>query len=236
MFKKILSSSVLAVSVLTVMTANAAPNTATDNTVTNQADTPSISSISNTTPSGFYVTGQLGYAATHMQDKIVVTPSFSDTKQLPNGGLAGRLAIGYQLNPNLAVELGYLQLSKLKTDRPGHNGYADMSETLRQNAIDLTAKAMLPINDKFSAYGKLGVAYLTSIDTATDINSTWNTNGTNGDNIAKHKLAPEVAIGASYNVTPNVFVDASLTHIQPLGKNRPGNIDFAAVGLGYSFG
>ena len=55
--------------------------------------------------------------------------------------------------------------------------------------------------------------------------------------VAEHVWAPEAAIGASFNVTPNVFVDTSWTHIQPLGgKNKPGNVDFAAVGIGYSFG
>ena len=87
-----------------------------------------------------------------------------------------------------------------------------------------------------SAYGKLGVAYLTSIDTATDITGDWNTNGVDGDNIAKHTWAPEVGLGVNYNITPNVFVDASWTHIQPLGKHKPGNVDFAAVGIGYNFG
>lgn len=53
--------------------------------------------------------------------------------------------------------------------------------------------------------------------------------------IAKHKWAPEAAVGVSYNITSNLFVDTSWTHIQPLGKNKSGNIDFVAVGLGYNF-
>jgi OmpA-OmpF porin, OOP family len=54
--------------------------------------------------------------------------------------------------------------------------------------------------------------------------------------IAKHNWAPEAGLGFTYNVTSNVFIDTSITHIQPMGKKKAGNIDFAAVGIGYSFG
>jgi hypothetical protein len=45
-----------------------------------------------------------------------------------------------------------------------------------------------------------------------------------------------VAIGMGYDITPNVTVDTSLTHVQTLGNKRPGNINFLAVGVGYNFG
>ena len=54
--------------------------------------------------------------------------------------------------------------------------------------------------------------------------------------VNKHQWAPEAAVGVSYDVTPNVSLDTSWTHIQPLGHNKPGNIDFVAVGVDYNFG
>ena len=213
MIKRIIAVSVLGVSSLGMVAANATTN-------------------------GIYVVGQAGYAATHMKDKIALYP-VAGLKPMPNGGIAGRLGIGYQFNPNLAVELGYLQLPTLKTTTPGGTIPSGAwlipgTETLKQNAIDVAAKGILPITDKFNAYAKLGVAYLTSTVTS-------KFNGIKGNqneyfNIAKHKFAPEVGLGVSYNVTNNVFVDTSWTHIQPMGKSRPGNVDFAAVGIGYSFG
>lgn len=208
MLKKIITVSVLGVSALGMMAANA------------------------TTP-GLYITGQAGYADTHMKNKISLEP-VPGLKRMPNGGLAGRVGIGYQFNQNLAVELGYLQLSKLKTTTPGGEGFAAGTETLKQNAIDVAAKGILPITDKFNVYGKLGVAYLTSTITSHFEGVKANQNEFFG--IAKHKWAPEAGLGITYNVTNNMFVDTSWTHIQPLGKNRPNNVDFAAVGIGYSFG
>lgn len=230
MFKKVLSTTVLSVSVLAAMTANAAAP-------------------------GVYVTGQVGYANTHMGSKTkvsdilgpVLTPEVDPAainKNLANNGLAGRIAIGYQFNQNFAVEAGYLQLGQSKVNLGAvHDDHmpadGEASLKLQQNAIDLVGKGILPLASNFNVYGKLGVAYVTS-----DVKGTFQAPGIptiNFDlndrvNIAKHKWAPEAAIGVSYDITPNVSVDTSWTHIQPLGNNKPGNIDFVAVGLGYNFG
>lgn len=211
MFKKVLSTTVLTVSVLGAMAANAAAP-------------------------GVYVTGQLGYADTHMSDKV--------SKDLSNNGLAGRVALGYQFNQNFAVEAGYLQLSGSKLDLGAvqipHTNYVTQGTLkLQQNAIDFVGKGIIPISNNINVYGKLGVAYVT-----TDFKGTAQTPGiptitadlNDLAHVAKHKWAPEAAIGVSYDITPNVSVDTSWTHIQPLGNNKPGNIDFVAVGLGYNFG
>ncbi len=226
MLKKVITSAVIGVSALGVMAANAAAP-------------------------GVYVTGQLGYANTHMNDKtniaaiaraakIPFAPEAADATNLSNNGLAGRLAIGYQFNQNFAVEMGYLQLNKKKVngilgEKPD---IAPASVSLKQNAIDLVGKAILPVASNLNVYGKLGVAYLT---TTVDGKSTLDGNSVKFDlngvaGIDKHKWAPEAALGVSYDITPNVSVDTSWTRIQTVGSNRPGNIDFVAVGVGYNFG
>jgi OmpA-OmpF porin, OOP family len=224
MLKKVLTTAVLGVSALSVMAANAAAP-------------------------GVYVTGQLGYANTHMKDKsnftnYPFTPNAADAINLSNNGLAGRLAMGYQFNQNFAVEMGYLQLNKKKVNGTIPNGEEatlPASLSLHQNAIDLVGKSILPLTDKFNVYGKLGVAYLTTTikgksnaHPGINVPATADLNGVAG--IAKHKWAPEAAVGVSYDFTPNMSVDTSWTRIQPLGKNRPGAIDFVAVGLAYNFG
>jgi OmpA-OmpF porin, OOP family len=205
MLKKILITSVLTASACAVMNANAAL-------------------------AGLYVNGQAGYADTHMKSRLP-----SDTGiALANDGLAGRLAIGYKVTPNFALELGYLQLSEGKSN----NTKKAITSYNKQDAIDVAAKGILPITSNVNIYGKLGVAYLTT-ELKEDITfrglpASKNINSITG--IAKHKWAPEIAIGMGYDITPNVTVDTSLTHIQAMGNNRPGNIDFLAVGVGYNFG
>lgn len=223
MLKKILTTTVLGISVLGAMAANAAA-------------------------SGVYITGQLGYANTHMKDKT----DFGDLKEtlnltsanLSNNGAAGRLAIGYQLNQNFAVEMGYMRFGKGKSKGfvtsgdPLDPSMLTMSASMKQNAIDLVGKGILPLSDKFNVYGKLGVAYLTTNlkGDVTKGDGEKTTIGNDGFDVAKHKWAPEAAIGVSYDFTPNISMDTSWTHIQPLGNKRPGNVDFVAVGIGYNFG
>jgi OmpA-OmpF porin, OOP family len=199
---------------------------------------------------GVYVNAQIGYANTHMSNQTnfakfgsqAFIPFNANKKNLSNNGLAGRIALGYQFNQNFAIEAGYLQLS--------HNEVTGVTELtpepllagkvkLQQHAVDLLAKGIIPINSKFNVYGKLGVAYLT-----TNINgkfmmpegqsSTVDLN--NYTQIDRHTLAPEAAIGISYDLTPQVSLDTSWTHIQPIGHIKPGNIDFFVMGLGYNFG
>ena len=202
MFKKVITTAVLGVSALSAMAANAAAP-------------------------GPYVTGQLGYADTHMSSKF---KDLNDLNiNLSNNGIAGRLAVGYQLNQNLAIEAGYLQLRSKKVNVMAE-GEEMGSAKLSQYAIDLAAKGILPIANNLNAYGKLGVAYLT---TTTKGNNTI-VSLTKTD--TQRKWAPEAAVGVSYDITPNMSVDTSWTHIQPIGNDRPGNIDFVAVGVGYNFG
>ena len=225
MFKKVLSTTVLGISALGVMAANAAAP-------------------------GVYVTGQLGYANTHMGDKTDTTnidnntsfhfhPNNGNDTNLSNNGLAGRIALGYQFNPNFALEAGYLRLSSTRVAgtsfKPLNVGQGTF--TLQQNVIDLLAKGIIPISAKFNLYGKAGLAYVntaisSNIPTIPPIQG--NLNGVT--DVARYKLAPEVALGVSYDLTSNVSVDTSWSHIQAFGKSRPGNIDFVAVGLSYNFG
>jgi OOP family OmpA-OmpF porin len=213
MLKKVLTGAVLGASMVGVMAANAAVP-------------------------GVYVTGQLGAVNTHMKAKTeghgpTTPPDQPLGSNLNNNGLAGRLAVGYQFNQNWAVELGYLQLKngKYVEVQPKDK----ITTTLKQNAIDIAAKGILPLSDRFDVYGKLGLAYVTSDIAYTDkyaeghkYNDVYS--------IAKHKWAPEAAVGVSYDLTSNVSIDTSWTHIQPVGSHRPGNIDFVAVGVGYKFG
>ena len=204
MLKKILITSVLTASACAIMNANAA------------------------LPVGLYVSGQAGYADTHMKSRL----SSPNGINLANDGLSGRIALGYKITPNFGLEVGYLQLPE------GKSNFSQNTQYNKQHAIDVAAKGMLPITQNVNIYGKLGVAYLTTelkkdttdkgIPISTDLNQ--------AEGIAKHKWAPEVAIGMGYDITPNVTVDTSLTHIQPMGNNRPGNIDFLAVGVSYNFG
>lgn len=200
MIKRIIAVSVLGVSALGMVAANA------------------------TTP-GLYAEGQIGYANTGKHFVKPLVPGKIASKY--KGGLAGRLAIGYQFNPNWAVEMGYLQLAQQKGDVKS----ANQSVTLNQHAFDVVGKGIIPVTSKFDVYAKAGMAYLVNNLKGNEVGGKSNVKP-----MAKHSWAPEAAIGATYNITSNVFIDTAFTHIQPIGKHKPNNINMATVGLGFTFG
>ena len=211
MFKKVLTTTVLGVSALSAIAANASAP-------------------------GIYVTGQVGYANNKMEFK---TNDIIPDNDISKSGVAGRVAIGYQFNQNFAVEAGYFRTAQKNATLVDINPWWHPDQVsvgklkYDQNAIDLVVKGILPVNNSLNLYGKLGVAYLT---TTARFNSSDEQFTPMLDNIAKRKFAPEAAIGVSYDITPNVSLDTSWTHIQTIGRNQPGNVDFIAAGIGYNFG
>lgn len=89
-----------------------------------------------------------------------------------SSGTAYGVLVGYQYNRNLAVEGEYTDLGRFST-AAGATGKSD--------AWGLSAMGILPLENKFSLYGKLGVARSgTSTSTATGNNRTAATYGLGG--------------------------------------------------------
>ena len=263
MLKKIITVSLLGVSALALMNANAATTsdtTTTQNTVkhakkhhavkpvvydqvdtSSQLQTISVEPTANqSAAAGIYVTGQLGYAQSGLNAKIA-----GKNNHLSNGA-AERVALGYKLNNNAALEVGFLHLHNGTAKGNFNSGVFENIQTnvsSKQNAFDIAAKGILPVAQNVNVYGKVGVAYLTTRADQTStssagLNPVYLNKGQKSISVSstQHNWAPEVAVGVSYDLTSNVSVDASVTHIHPMGSNKPGNINFAAVGLGYTFG
>jgi len=98
--------------------------------------------------------------------------------------------LGYQYNRNFAVEGEYTDLGRFAT--VGVNGKSD--------AWGLSAVGILPLDDNFSAYGKLGIARSgTSTSAATGVNRTAATYGLGG----QYDATPMIGLRLSwerYNV------------------------------------
>lgn len=200
---------------------------------------------------GAYVGGQLGYGNVH-QFKNDEAKAINDVPgwKASDKGLAGRLFGGFQFTPHLAAEMGLSTFSKATLKGTvtgstidfdvGPGSYtAHLKNELKINAVDLVAKGILPVSDKANLYGKLGVAYVMAHDDATvsvvsQDHPEINENTKVSDN--ENKLLPTFGIGATFDITDNLAADVSYTHIQKTGDTKLiNNIDFAGVGLVYSF-
>lgn len=96
--------------------------------------------------------------------------------------------VGYQINRNFAVEGQFTGTGKA-TDVAGN--------TLKADALSVTAVGILPLNDAFSLYGKLGVASVASTSSSA---AAFGANAT--------QTSATYGVGAQYNVTPTIGLRA----------------------------
>lgn len=101
----------------------------------------------------FYLGGHIGEATAKgacddFSGASGVSCSDSDT--------SWKILAGYQINRNFAAELGYIDLGEVKASGPGGTA------SIKSQAFDLVGVGILPLGDRFSVYGKLGIYHATS--------------------------------------------------------------------------
>lgn len=184
-------------------------------------------SAAHATINGTYVGIQGGIGDTHFTSSALGTT----TGSIKNTQIAGRLFLGYQFTQNFALELGYLQFSTTTIQTFG--GIPGNSARMAEGAGDLLAKGILPIaSSGFDAWGKAGLAFISARPSNNIYKSTIPSNFSGG---SEQRIAPEVGLGISYDITPNIPIDLSINHIQVIGSNIP-NADFVALGIAYNIG
>lgn len=175
-----------------------------------------FSAIASADLPGFYAGGELGWSNIHDSDNPFNTE---------NGGtgLGAGAQFGYQFNPYIAAEAGYLYFSNAKQSG---NVFGPWSYTYKEQAVDLVAKGTLPLNQYISLYGKAGAAYVDASGETSGNIFAWSDSA--------HPIRPVYGLGVSYNITPNVSADLGWTRVQ--NNNTIPNADIATLGLTYHFG
>jgi OmpA-OmpF porin, OOP family len=96
---------------------------------------------------GFYVGGHFGQAKAKDACDGVSGPGIS----CEDNDTAWKVLAGFQVNKHFAVELGYADFGEVAASGPG--GTIKIEAT----AFEAVGIGMLPVADRFSVYGKLGV-------------------------------------------------------------------------------
>jgi OmpA-OmpF porin, OOP family len=143
---------------------------------------------------------------------------------------AFRVFGGYMFNKHFGVELGYADLGKL-TITGALPPFGTVSASLKVKAFDLVAVGVLPIGDKFSVYGKLGMY---RADSDLSASSTTGLSGSTSDN----NTDITGAIGAGYNFTKNLGIRAEYQRYSKVGSDNSGgegDIDVFSIGVVWHF-
>jgi opacity protein-like surface antigen len=186
---------------------------------------------------GFYVGGQLGWSNTNPSSSDVTGtyPGFGNTVTSASSsgtGFAWGLNTGYQFDQNWAAELGYTRFANTSYTYRGTAAgvpFVNGTASYNQDAWSVVGKGILPFDNGFGVYGKLGVAYVrASSITATLAGITANSGNQNA-------WRPTAGVGVKYDFNQNVSADVSVTRIFK-GGNLTNDSDTAMVGVAYNFG
>ncbi|MCX5877385.1 MAG: outer membrane beta-barrel protein [Deltaproteobacteria bacterium] len=187
--------------------------------------------------SGVYVGGNIGQSRARIdEDRITnaltgagfTTTGFEDD----NHDLGFKLFGGYQFNKYLAVEGGYFDLGKFDFTSTGVPT-GTLSGNIKVRGVNLDVVGILPITEKFSAFGRVGANYAKTEDSFVGGGSltALNPNPTKRDTNYKFGLGLQYA----FNDALAMRAEAERYRINDAVGND-GDIDLISVGLVYRFG
>lgn len=143
-----------------------------------------------------------------------------------------KIFAGRQLNRNFAIEGGYFDLGKFGfTAQTLPAG--TLNGTIKLSGFNLDLVGLLPITDRFSAFGRVGVNYAKAKDTfsGTGLVSVRNPNPEKRDTNGKYGFGLQYALSDSLHMRAEV----ERYRINDAVGNK-GDVDLASVGLVYRFG
>ncbi|WP_334189882.1 outer membrane beta-barrel protein [Noviherbaspirillum sp.] len=149
-----------------------------------------------------------------------------------NRDTAYKIYGGYQINKNFAVEGGYFNF--------GEFGYTattvpagSLNGNIRVQGLNLDLVGILPITEKFSAFGRVGVNYAEARDSFRGTGAVRVSN----PNPSKRDTNYKFGVGVQYAFTDALAVraEAERYRINDAVGNK-GDIDLVSIGLVYRFG
>lgn len=154
---------------------------------------------------GYYLGGQIGGA--HLKDS---TPLGSGLDTADTGF---KLYGGYSFTPNLALELGYVDLGK----------FSHSLGSIKAQGVFLDAVGLFPIAPQWSVLGRVGV-----VDTRTKVDVLGLTDKDSATNL-------KVGAGLQYDITPSTSVRGEWERYRIGVINDKANVDLYSLGVVVKF-
>lgn len=156
---------------------------------------------------GWYIGGHLGQA---------------DIDELDEEDTSWKIVGGYRFSRNFAAEVGYIDFGKTRLSAGG-----EFLE-LKANAIEVVGVGSMPVADRFSVYGKLGV-FRGEVKANFNLPSLGLGSGTEKDTSTELTFG----FGASYDATRNISVRGEWQRYQDVGDAT--DIDVLSLGVLFRF-
>jgi OOP family OmpA-OmpF porin len=140
---------------------------------------------------------------------------------------------GYRFNRNFALEGGYFDLGTLFSFRATTAPAGTLSGEIKVKGVNLDLVGILPITERFSAFGRAGANYAEARDSFTGTGAVNVVNPSPKERDTNYKFG----VGLQYNFTESfgMRAEAERYRINDAVGNR-GDVDLVSVGLVYRFG
>lgn len=187
--------------------------------------------------SGWYVGGNVGQTRAKIDDariaaRMLVAPTTAVSIADNNRDTGYKLFGGYRYNKSFAVEGGYFDLGQFgftATTVPA----GTLTGNIRLKGLNLDAVGTLPITEKFSAFGRVGLNYAQARDSFT---STGAVAVPTNPNPSKSELNYKFGAGLQYDFTESLGMrfEVERYRVNDAVGNK-GDIDMYSLGLVYRF-
>lgn len=180
--------------------------------------------------SGWYAGASLGRSSFDVDTNQTVAAALAAgyataTVTADTSDTAYKLFAGYKVNKNFAVEGGYTDLGKgslsATTTGPVASGVGNFEATV----WEVNAVGILPINESFSVFGKLGYHWDDTKTTGTGI---FGSKDYSGDDF-------KFGVGAEYNINKNVGLRLEFERYNKVASSVGTDVDVASLGMAYKF-
>ena len=140
---------------------------------------------------------------------------------------------GYKFNKNFALEGGYFDLGKFGFMATTVLPAGTLNGNIKLQGLNLDAVGILPISEKFSAFGRIGVNYAEARDSFSGAGAVNVLN----PSPSKRDTNLKLGLGLQYDFTPSLGMrlEAERYRINDAVGNK-GDIDLVSLGLVYRFG
>jgi OOP family OmpA-OmpF porin len=184
-----------------------------------------------------YVVGSVGRSAIDVNkgdlDNAVTSAGATGlSSSLDKNDTAYKVQIGYQFNQNFALEGGYVDLGKANYSANYTGG--NLNAIVKASGLNIVAVGILPLNESFSIFGKVGVIHAKVEVSATGTGPGGSASASDSSTDWK----PNFGIGGTYNISKQLGIRAEYERFQKLGNSDTtgeANVDLLSAGVMYKF-
>lgn len=193
---------------------------------------------------GFYLGASVGQTNISTDDLVSDTVNELRAAGVPNVSsddsnrdVGWKIFAGYQFNPYLGIEGGYVDFGKYDPQITASDGITNfkIKGEIDSQAMFFDVVGHLPVNESFSAFGKVGLAFTrTDASISASLTNFFSASAKTDEN----EVVPKVGVGVRYNITKQIGVRAEYEYYYNVGEEDTTgetSIRMGSVGMTYHF-